>query len=74
MNREQAIQHIESLYPADSSYFETAKIGQELLEQARLNVQGWRQEPTDVLIEYAHLCIKKEKEEVKNATKNTRPA
>lgn len=59
MNREEAISIIDELYPADSGYEETAKIGRELLDQAKRS--AWRTEPTEVLIKYAQLCIKKER-------------
>ena len=59
MNREEAIRHIENLYPADSPYDPT--IGQELLAQAKREVNDWRTEPTEVLIRYAQLCIQKER-------------
>ena len=57
MNREKAIQVIESLYPADAPYPDTAAIGQELLEQAKMEVTGWRTEPDEVLIRNAQLCV-----------------
>ncbi|HDY88705.1 MAG TPA: hypothetical protein ENH82_11430 [bacterium] len=37
MTREEAIQEIESLYPTDSEFPKTNKIGLELLEQAKRN-------------------------------------
>ena len=60
MDREQAIDTIKHLYPADSEYAPTAEIGKRLLEQAKMEVQGWRTEPTEVLIRYAHLCMQEE--------------
>ena len=56
MNREQAIQQIESLFPNDSQYPETNRIGERLLVQAKREVISWRTEPTEVLIRYAELC------------------
>ncbi len=56
MTKENAIEIIEALYPADSQYADTAKIGKELLDKARCDVAGWRTEPTEVLIRYAQLC------------------
>lgn len=56
MTREQAIQAINALYPADSQYAEYAAIGRELLAQAKQEVAGWRTECTEVLIRYAQLC------------------
>ena len=55
--REQAIEDIEMLYPADSIDIQTAKIGEGLLSQARNKAQDWRCEPTEVLIRYAKLCL-----------------
>ena len=60
MDREQAIQQIEGLYPVDSQYETTNKVGERLLAQARMEKQGWRTEPTEVLIRYAELCIAEE--------------
>ena len=54
MNREQAIQTIEGLFPADSPY--NPEFGQKLLDQAKREVCGWRTEPTEILIRYAQLC------------------
>ena len=65
MNREYAIEVINSLYPPDCEFPDTAAIGQELLEQARNEVQGWRTEPTEVLIRFAELCIQKENEQAR---------
>lgn len=50
MDREEAIRHIEALYPADSVYDDTAEIGRELLEQARREVSGWRYEATGNMV------------------------
>ncbi|MGR9052754.1 MAG: hypothetical protein ACU84J_08910 [Gammaproteobacteria bacterium] len=58
-DREEAIRHIENLYPADADYEDTAAIGRELLAQAKREVLGWRNEPTAVLIRYAELCTAK---------------
>ena len=60
MDRERAIRHIESLYPPDSEYPDTAAIGRELLEEAKLNAGSWRNEPTEVLVEFARLAIARE--------------
>jgi len=60
MDREEAIQHIESLFPADDPHETTAGIGIKLLNQAKREVAGWRTEPTEILVRYAHLCIKEE--------------
>lgn len=60
MTREYAVEVIENLYPADADYPDTAEVGQELLEQAKREVAGWRTEPTEVLIRYAQLCLERE--------------
>lgn len=57
MTREQAIQHIENLFPPDSIYADTAEAGQKLLDQAKRDVAAWRQEPTEVLVRFAELCL-----------------
>lgn len=67
MDREEAIQHIESLFPADSGYEDTAEIGQELLDRAKREVSGWRTEPTEVLIRYAQLCIHRDNQNMRDA-------
>ncbi len=72
MNREQAIANIEGLYPADSQYIQTAEIGKKLLEQAKMEVQGWRNEPTEVLIRYAQLCMSLEAQETRKLLANNR--
>ena len=54
MTREEAIQEIDALFPADSDYIETNKIGIKLLEQAKRN--NWRNLPDETLFEYARLC------------------
>ena len=61
MDREQAIAIIEGLFPTDSQYVETTKIGERLLAQAKREIEGWRNETTPVLIRYAELCQAEEK-------------
>jgi len=60
MDREQAMQQIEGLFPTNSQYEETTKIGERLLAQAKREVEGWRSESTPVLIRYAELCMAEE--------------
>jgi len=60
MTREEAISLIEGLFPTDSQYEGTNKIGERLLAQAKSEVIGWRTEPTEVLIRYAELCQQEE--------------
>lgn len=59
-DREQAIANIEGLFPADSQYQDTREIGKRLLKRAKMEVEGWRSEPTPVLVRYAELCIAEE--------------
>lgn len=42
---EDAISEINSLYPPDADYEDTAKIGQQLLEQAKRDTSDWRNLP-----------------------------
>jgi len=65
MNREQAIQQIAELFPTDSQYEDTNKIGERLLAQAKKEVEGWRSESTSVLIRYAELCIAEERRQAR---------
>ncbi len=60
MTREKAIQIIDSLYPTDCNFPKTNKIGIDLLEQAKRNVENWRNLPDATLFEYARLCEQKE--------------
>lgn len=48
------------LFPADSKYPNTQQVGIRLLEQAKKNVEEWRDLPDKVLFEYARLCRKEE--------------
>lgn len=57
MTRDEAIGHIEALYPADSEYEDTAEVGRGLLERAKREALDWRNEPDVVLIRYAELCM-----------------
>jgi hypothetical protein len=70
MTRNEAIRAIDSLYPADAVHPVTAKIGRELLEQAKREVNGWRNEPDDVLIRYAELCIEEERRPARDRNRN----
>ncbi len=58
--REKAIITIGGLYPTDSQWDDTNEIGQRLLKQAKENVYrynySWKNEPDEVLFEYARLC------------------
>ncbi len=60
MDRSEAISTIESLFPADSQYEDSREIGKRLLEQAEMEVNGWRDKSTEVLIRYANLCMAEE--------------
>ncbi len=52
----EAIADIEALFPADSPYQESRVIGERLLAQAKMEVEGWRSESKAVLFRYAELC------------------
>jgi len=65
MDKGKAIQIIESLFPADSQYPKTRKTGLRLLEQAKQNVENWRDLPEKILFEYARLCEEEEKRQAK---------
>ena len=58
MTREEAISNINSLYPVDSDYKDTAEVGRKLLNQAKKDTGfDWRDLPDRTLIRYAELCI-----------------
>jgi hypothetical protein len=50
-----AIRMIERCYPPDASASANARIGQELLAEARRGCEDWRLEPTVVLVRLARL-------------------
>lgn len=59
MIRDEAVSTIEALYPTDSEYPDTNKVGANLLAEAQqlvAKVRTWRDEPTEVLVKYAELC------------------
>ena len=60
MTRQEAINIISAMYPADSQHPDAAQIGQKLLEQAKREIAPWRVEPTEILVRYAMLCIEEE--------------
>lgn len=71
MDRQQAIDTIEGLYPTDSQYSETTTIGKRLLQQAKGELNNWRNEPTEVLIRYAELCIAEENKTTRELLRHT---
>ncbi len=54
MNRKQAIETIEAMYPPES------EIGEKLLQQAKNDCNSWKNLPDDVLSRYADLCQQEE--------------
>ena len=60
MENEHLVRSIEGLYPADSEYSETKKIGRELLIEAIC--QNWRSLDMGILQTYENLCLQKERE------------
>jgi hypothetical protein len=63
MDKKEAINIIEALYPADSQYKDSRETGKALLQQAKEELNNWRNEPPEVLIRYAELCQQKENRE-----------
>lgn len=64
MDKRRAISIIEGLYPPDSHFPDTAKIGKELLQEAKDYFSNWRNEPEEILCYFAGLCIEEEKKNV----------
>lgn len=63
MDRQEAIQTIESTFPIDSKYDQINDIGKELLFEAiDASEFDWTELPQDVLISYAEKCLKKQYE------------
>jgi hypothetical protein len=60
MNRQEAINIIEGLYPTDSPYIKTNTIGERLLAQAKSEYENWRDLPDTILFRYAVLCEQEE--------------
>lgn len=54
--RKNAIENIEALYPVDSGFNETSKIGKKLLLMAILE-NDWRDLSDEILERYSDLCI-----------------
>ena len=54
MNKKQAIDCISGLYPPDTEK------GQELLRQAKAEMESWKDLPENILIRYAELCQREE--------------
>ena len=73
MTREKAIQIIDSLFPADADYDKTREIGERLLAQAKMEVEGWKNEPTPVLLRYAELCEAEENRQSQHALRDPFP-
>ncbi|MDD5061763.1 MAG: hypothetical protein PHN44_05730 [Candidatus Marinimicrobia bacterium] len=69
MNKQKAIEIIEQLFPADSQYEDTAAIGKRLLDQAKEEIDGWRNLPEPVLVRYAELCEAEENKQVRKFQK-----
>lgn len=73
MTRDEAVSHIESLFPPDAEFPDTAKKGQELLEQAKRDVSAWKQESDEVLIRFARLCIDEDRRQGRSALRDAKP-
>lgn len=61
LSRDEAIKIIQELFPADSRHMHAADTGRRLLDQARREVEDWRNEPTPVLLRYAWLCAEEDR-------------
>jgi len=60
MNRKEAIEIIEGLYPVDSDYPDTNAVGDRLLARAKREAENWRTLPDAILFRYAELCLAEE--------------
>lgn len=62
MTRDQAIQIIEALYPADARSPVARFEGQQMLATAKREAEAadWRQQPDAVLQRYAELCLEQQ--------------
>jgi len=61
MNKIEAIHSIEKLYPTDSPFPDTNKVGQELLFESLQEIGfDWRDLPEAVLVRYAEKCIERD--------------
>lgn len=56
MEKQDIIRDIEALYPIDSGYEDTSKIGEQLLLGA-IRETDWRELPIEVLIKYRQQCL-----------------
>ena len=67
MTRQDAIEIIDGLFPVDAPFEKTAAIGRELLQQAKANMASWKNEPDEILFEYARLCIAEDDRQTREA-------
>ncbi len=72
MDRQKAIDTIEALYPIDSQYEETNKVGERLLAQAKRECEDWRNLPDAILFRYADLCQQEEERSTRQLLKGVR--
>ena len=57
MTKDEAIESISHLYPADSEYHDCQEIGKRFMTEAMEEMNfNWRELPEDVLIRYAEKC------------------
>lgn len=54
LSKDEIIERIKLLYPANSCYVDTAQIGRELLLKAIF--QQWEYLPEEILLRYLQLC------------------
>jgi hypothetical protein len=63
MNKDEAINHINQLYPIDSQFTDTNEVGKQLMVEAMEEVGfDWRTLPEPVLIRWAEKCLQKDED------------
>lgn len=72
MDRKEAIEIIEGLYPVDSQFLKTNFVGERLLAQAKRECEDWRNLPDAILFRYADLCQQEEQRSTRQLLKRER--
>ncbi len=52
------------------TYEDSREVGKRLVEQAEMEINGWRNKPTEVLIRYAELCMNEETRQTRKFERN----
>lgn len=68
MDKQNLIDNIETLFPIDSSFPDTAAVGERLLIEA-VKESDWRDLPADILALYAAKCEREENRQARNVRK-----